>query len=77
MPKQEQKSKNKKRKERGMNLCPLGTIATLVETVRARVKYNMESGASKFCSNWTLVDTGILVSCGWVMLPIWMAWGHS
>ena len=41
-----------------MNLCLLGTIATGVETLRARVEYNMERGASKFCSDWTLADTG-------------------
>ena len=41
-----------------MNLCLLGTIATGVETLRARVKYNMERGASEFCSDWTLADTG-------------------
>ena len=41
-----------------MNLCLLGTIATGVETLRARVKYNMERGASKFCSDWSLTDTG-------------------
>ena len=41
-----------------MNLCLLGTIATGVENLRARVKYNMERGASKFCSDWTLADTG-------------------
>ena len=32
--------------------------ATGVETLRARVNYNMELGASKFCSEWTLADTG-------------------
>ena len=41
-----------------MNLCLLGTIATGVETLRARVEYNMERGASKFCSDWTLDNTG-------------------
>ena len=41
-----------------MNLCLLGTVATGVETVRARVEYNMERGASEFCSKWTLADTG-------------------
>ena len=41
-----------------MNMCLLGTIATGVETLRARVKYNMERGASEFCSEWTLADTG-------------------
>ena len=41
-----------------MNMCLLGTIATGVETLRARVKYNMERGASEFCSKWTLADTG-------------------
>ena len=41
-----------------MNLCLLGTIATGVETLRARVEYNMERGASRFCSDWTLADTG-------------------
>ena len=35
-----------------------GVIATGVETLRARVNYNMERGANKFCSEWILVDTG-------------------
>ena len=41
-----------------MNLCLSVTIATGVETLRARLKYNMERGASKFCSDWILADTG-------------------
>ena len=41
-----------------MNMCLIGTIATGVETLRARVKYNMERGGSEFCSEWTLADTG-------------------
>ena len=41
-----------------MNMCIHGTIASGVETLRARVQYNMERGASKFCSEWTLADTG-------------------
>ena len=41
-----------------MNMCILGTIATGVETLRARVEFNMERGANKFCSDWTLIDTG-------------------
>ena len=53
-----------------MNLCLLGTIGTGVETLRARVEYNMD--VSEFCSEWTLADTEIMVSCGWV-IPIWMA----
>ena len=40
-----------------MNMCILGTIATGVETLRARVEYNMERGASKYCSEWKLADT--------------------
>ena len=47
-----------KKKESGMNMCLIGTIATGVETLRARVKYNMERGGSEFCSEWTLADTG-------------------
>ena len=39
-------------------MCLLGSIATGVETLRGRVKYNMERGASEFCSEWTLADTG-------------------
>ena len=35
-----------------------GVIATGIETLRARVNYNMERDASKFCSEWTLADTG-------------------
>ena len=41
-----------------MNMCLHGTIARGVETLRARVQYNMGRGASKFCSEWTLADTG-------------------
>ena len=39
-------------------MCLLGTIATGVETLGARVTHNMERGASEFCSEWTLADTG-------------------
>ena len=39
-------------------MCIHGTIASGVETLRERVKYNMERGASEFCSEWTLADTG-------------------
>ena len=42
-----------------MNMCIHGTIASGVETLRARVLYNMERGASKFCSEWALAETGI------------------
>ena len=41
-----------------MNLCIYGTIATEVETLRARVEHNMERGASKYYSEWKLADTG-------------------
>ena len=41
-----------------MNMCIYGNIATGVETLRERVKYNMERGASEFCSDWTLADNG-------------------
>tara|TARA_A100001015_G_C14446662_1_gene502543 strand:+ start:93 stop:356 length:264 start_codon:yes stop_codon:yes gene_type:complete len=41
-----------------MNMCIYGTIATGVETLRERVKYNMERGASEFCSDCTLADNG-------------------
>ena len=41
-----------------MNMCLLETIAAGVETLIARVKQNMERGASEFCSKWTLADTG-------------------
>ena len=41
-----------------MNMCIHGTIDTGVETLKVRVQYNMERGASKFCSDWTLADTG-------------------
>ena len=41
-----------------MNLCIYGTIATGVETLRARVERNMERGASKYYSEWKLADTG-------------------
>ena len=41
-----------------MDLCIYGTIATGVETLRARVEYNMERGASKYCSEWKHADTG-------------------
>ena len=39
-------------------MCLHGVIATGVETLRARVNYNMERDANKFCSGWTLADTG-------------------
>ena len=39
-------------------MCLHGVIATGVETLRARINYNMERGASKFCSEWTLADAG-------------------
>ena len=41
-----------------MNMCIHGTIATSVDTLRVRVEHNMARGASKFCSEWTLADTG-------------------
>ncbi len=41
-----------------MNMCIYGTIATGVETLRARVEYNMKRGASKYCSEWKLADIG-------------------
>ena len=40
-----------------MNMCIHGNIASGVETLRERVKYNMKRGASEFCSEWTLADT--------------------
>ena len=48
-----------------MNMCLHGVIATGAETLRARVNYNMERGASKFCSEWTLAET---VNNGFVWL---------
>ena len=33
-------------------------ITSELETLKARVKYNMERGASKFCSGLKLADTG-------------------
>ena len=39
-------------------MCLHGVIATGVETLLARVNYNMERDASKFCSEWTPADTG-------------------
>lgn len=41
-----------------MNMCIIGIIATGVETLRAWVKYNMETGFSKYCSEWKIADTG-------------------
>ena len=41
-----------------MNMCLHGVINTGVETLRARIQYNMERSASEFCSEWTLADTG-------------------
>ncbi len=41
-----------------MNMCIHGTISTGVETLRARVEYNMARGASEFCSEWKLSDFG-------------------
>ena len=40
-----------------MNMCLLDAIATGVETLRARGKYNNERSASEFCSERTLADT--------------------
>ena len=39
-----------------MNMCIYGTIVTGVETLKARVKYNMERGASKYYFEWKLAD---------------------
>ena len=42
-----------------MNLCMNGTIESGVETLRARVEYNMGvKGGSEFCSEWHLADLG-------------------
>ena len=41
-----------------MNMCIHGTITTGVDNLRARVEHNMARGASKFCSEWKLADTG-------------------
>ena len=41
-----------------MNMCIVGMITSGVETLKARVEQNMESSASKFCSEWKLADTG-------------------
>ena len=41
-----------------MNMCIHGTISTGVETLRARVEYNMARGAGEFCSEWKLSDFG-------------------
>ena len=46
-------------------MCLHGVIATGVETLRARVNYNMERDANKFCSEQTLADTGNN-GCGWL-----------
>ena len=39
-------------------MCIHGTIASGVETLRARVEHNMARGASEFCSEWKLTDAG-------------------
>ena len=39
-------------------MCLHGVIATGAKTLRAKVNYNMERDANKFCSEWTLADTG-------------------
>lgn len=41
-----------------INNCLHWIIATGVETLRAKVNYIIECGASKFCSEWTIADTG-------------------
>ena len=41
-----------------MNMCIHWTISTGVETLRARVEYNMARGAGEFCSEWKLSDFG-------------------
>ena len=57
-----------------MNIGPLGTIAAGLETLRARVKYNTERGASELCSEWTLADIGNNGFVWLVILLIWMVW---
>ncbi len=34
-----------------------GTIASGVETLKARVEHNMARGANEFCSEWKLTDS--------------------
>ena len=46
-------------------MCLNGVIATGVKTLRAKVNYNMERDANKFCSEWTLTNTGNN-GCGWL-----------
>ena len=41
-----------------MEKCIHGTIKTGLDTLRARVEHNMARGASEFCSEWKLADTG-------------------
>ena len=41
-----------------MNMCIIVMINSGEEPVKARVEQNMESSASKFCSEWKLADTG-------------------
>ena len=41
-----------------MEKCIHGTITTGLDTLRARVEHNMARGASEFCSEWKLADTG-------------------
>ena len=44
--------------KRSANICLLGTSATGVEILRARLKYNMSRGAGEFCSELKLSDNG-------------------
>ena len=43
-----------------MNMCLHGTIASGVETLRARVQYNMERGASVHSEQNSLAPRSIL-----------------
>jgi len=53
-----------------MNMCIHGTIATGVETLRARVKHNMARGASEFCSElqWVALESAYTVTVVELML---------
>ena len=49
-----------------MNLCINGTIESSVDTLRARVEYNMDvKGGNAFCAEWHLSDL-------WEIKFIWL-----
>ena len=59
-----------------MNMCLHGVIATGVETLRAELLIIWNVVPTNFALNGCLLILEIMVSYGWVILLIWMAWVH-